>query len=93
MIRSTNPSLPISRQLRQPFLLHGGEGLDDAFAQLQKDGAEAVVLQPSLPSRRIAELALRQRLPSFAPSAGFPAVGGLLSYSSDLNAPIATSSC
>ena len=51
--------------------------MDDAFAQLQKDGAEAVVLQPSLPSRRIAELALRQRLPSFAPSAGFPAVGGL----------------
>jgi putative ABC transport system substrate-binding protein len=60
--------------------------LDDAFAQLQKDGAEAVVLQPSLPSKRIAELALRQRLPSFAPSAGFPAVGGLISYSSDLDA-------
>ena len=82
-IQKAAPALKIELM---PFLLHGGEGLDDAFAQLQKDGAEAVVLQPSLPSKRIAELALRQRLPSFAPSAGFPAVGGLISYSSDLDA-------
>jgi putative ABC transport system substrate-binding protein len=69
-----------------PFPLHGGEGLDDAFAQLQKAGAEALVLQPSLPSQRVAELALAQRLPSFAPNAGFTALGGLMSYSADLDA-------
>jgi putative ABC transport system substrate-binding protein len=69
-----------------PFPLRGGEGLDDAFAQLQNSGAEAVVLQPSLPGKRIAELALKHRLPAFAPNAGFPAVGGLASYSSDLDA-------
>ena len=43
-------------------------------------------MQPSLPSKRIAELALKQQLPSFAPNAGFTAVGGLMSYSSDLDA-------
>ena len=68
------------------FPLRGGEGLDDAFAQLQKGGAEALVLQPSLPGNRIAELALERRLPSFAPNANFPAAGGLMSYSSDLDA-------
>jgi putative ABC transport system substrate-binding protein len=55
-IQTAAPALKIELM---PFLLHGGEGLDDTFAQLQKDGAEALVLQPSLPSKRIAELALR----------------------------------
>jgi putative ABC transport system substrate-binding protein len=82
-IQTAAPALEI---VVMPFLLHGGEGLDDAFAQLQTGGAEAVVLQPSLPGKRIAELALKQRLPSFAPNARFPAVGGLISYSSDLDA-------
>jgi len=49
--------------------------LDDAFAQLQKGGAEVLVLQPSLPSKRIAERALKLQLPSFAPNASLPAVG------------------
>ena len=75
VLRTAAPALKIELM---PFLLHGGEGLDDAFARLQKDGAEAVVLQPSLPSKRLAELALRQRLPSFAPSANDSAVGGLI---------------
>jgi putative ABC transport system substrate-binding protein len=82
-IETAAPALNIELM---PFMLHGGEGLDDTFAQLQKNGAEAVLLQPSLPGKRIAELALKQRLPSFAPNSGFPAVGGLISYSSDLDA-------
>ncbi len=82
-IQTAAPALKIEIM---PLLLHGGEGLDDAFAQLQKGGAEAVLLQPSLPSRPVAELALKQRLPSFAPNSGFPAVGGLISYSSDIKA-------
>ena len=82
-IQTAAPALKIELM---PFLLHGGEGLDDAFGQVQKGGAEAVLLQPSLPSKRIAELALKQRLPSFAPNAGFTALGGLISYSSDLDA-------
>ena len=40
------PPAPALKIELMPFLLHGGEGLDDAFAQLQKGGAEALVLQP-----------------------------------------------
>ena len=82
-IQTSAPALKIEVV---PFALKGAEGLDDAFTQLQNGGAEALVLQPSLPMKRVAELALKQRLPSFAPNAGFPAAGGLMSYSSDLDA-------
>jgi hypothetical protein len=74
-LRSKSALAPALKIEIMPFQLHGGEGSDDAFAQLQKGGAEALVLQPSLPSKRIAELALKLQLPSFAPNASLPAVG------------------
>src|SRR4051794_26538842 len=43
------------------------EELDAAFAAIRNDGADAVVVQPSLPRARVAELAVRHRLPSIAP--------------------------
>jgi ABC-type uncharacterized transport system substrate-binding protein len=39
---------------------------------------EAVIVQPSLPINRAAELALQHRLPATAPVASFPALGGLM---------------
>jgi putative ABC transport system substrate-binding protein len=39
------------------------------------------VVQPSLPRVRVAELAVRHRLPSIAPSSGYATAGGLAAYS------------
>ena len=69
-----------------PLPLKNVEGLDDVFAQLQSGGTDAVLAQPSLPMQRIAELALKHRLPAFVPNLVFPPVGGLMSYSADLDA-------
>ena len=55
--------------------------LDAAFVLAKKNAADAVIIQPSLPRERVAELGLKNRMPTLAPSAGFTAVGGLAAYS------------
>jgi putative ABC transport system substrate-binding protein len=55
--------------------------LDAAFALAKKNAADAVIIQPSLPRERVAQLGLKNHMPTLAPSAGFTAVGGLAAYS------------
>lgn len=62
-------------------LLQSPNELESAFAK--SAGAHAVVVQPSLPHRRSAELALKYRLPAFSHGEDFVAAGGLASYSAD----------
>jgi putative ABC transport system substrate-binding protein len=62
------------------FMINAAEELDAAFATMKKNAAEAVVVQPSLPRRLVAELALKYRVPSIAPTQAFAALGGLASY-------------
>ena len=45
-----------------------------------RDGAQALVMQGSLPSRTVAELALKHRLPAATFTRSFAEVGGLMSY-------------
>jgi putative ABC transport system substrate-binding protein len=66
-----------------PILIRSADEIDAGFAEMKKWRAEAVIVQPSLPQRRIAELVLQNRLPSFSPNANFPVEGGLMSYSAD----------
>jgi putative ABC transport system substrate-binding protein len=63
----------------------GVDELEEDFAAIANWQAQAVVVQPSLPEKQIAELALKYKVPAFAPTAGFPALGGLMSYSADLD--------
>jgi len=60
----------------QPVLLRQGGELEAAFAALDADRPDAVIVQPSLPIRRAAELALRHRLPAAARAAVQMAVEG-----------------
>lgn len=68
-------SIPIER----------ADELDAAFATIKNDGADAVVVQPSLPRVRVTELALRYRVPSIAPTRSFAPVGGLASFAASNN--------
>jgi hypothetical protein len=49
----------------------------------EKDPPDAVIVQPSLPTTRIAELAPKYRIPAFSPFRPFAEAGGLLSYRLD----------
>jgi putative tryptophan/tyrosine transport system substrate-binding protein len=60
--------------------VRSADELEAAFASVVKDGAGALVMQGSLPSRTVADLALKQRLPAGSFTRSFPEVGGLMSY-------------
>ena len=67
----------------QPFKVGGPEELDAAFAAMAGGRAEAVVIQGSLSTKRVADLALEHRLPAASLSRSFADVGGLMSYGAD----------
>ena len=68
----------------QPISVHGpDEDLDAAFAAMARRQADAVVIQGSLSTQRIADLALAHRLPAASTTRAFVDVGGLMSYGAD----------
>jgi putative ABC transport system substrate-binding protein len=68
----------------KPLMVHSADDLDRDFAELKTWGAQALIVQPSLPNQRVAELAIKNRIPTTAPSSDFSQAGGLMSYSADL---------
>jgi putative tryptophan/tyrosine transport system substrate-binding protein len=61
-------------------MIHSAEELEAAFLEMEKERPDAVIVQPSLPSKRAAELALRYRIPAVSLLRGFVEEGGLMSY-------------
>src|SRR5467141_2610147 len=64
-----------------PVSIGASEEIEPAFAAREKDRPDTVIVQPSLPSRRAAELALKQRVPAVSVPRWFAEQGGLMSYS------------
>jgi|SRR5580704_3016171 putative ABC transport system substrate-binding protein len=64
----------------EPFMIHTAEELDAAFPAMQKGAADAVIVQPSLPPKRTADLALKYRIPAVSIVRGIVDEGGLMSY-------------
>ena len=67
-------------------LAQGPDGFAAAFAEIVKSSVQAIMVQPSLPRELAAEMALRNRLPLFVPSAEFARAGALMTYSADIGA-------
>ena len=67
----------------EAIVIHRGEELDAAFPAMEKDRPDAVIVQPSLPARRSAELALKYRVPAVSFVRGIVDEGGLMSYGVD----------
>jgi putative ABC transport system substrate-binding protein len=61
--------------------VRGVDQLDAAFEALAKARVNAILVQPSLPQKRAADLAQKHRLPAGAPGQAYADAGGLLSYS------------
>jgi len=67
----------------RPLMVTGPEQLDAAFSDIAKERLAAVIVQPTLPHKRVIELALKHGLPTIAPNADYAVAGGLMSYSAD----------
>ena len=92
-----NAADPFSKQVLEQFQLAGRitgiqilpvsvrtpEEIDAVFSMVKKEGADAVVVQGSLASKTVAELALKHHLASAAVPRSFAEAGGLLSYGAD----------
>jgi putative ABC transport system substrate-binding protein len=55
-------------------------GVEASFQRISHDGADAIIVQPSLPGGLCARLALEAHLPAICPAESFARVGGLLAY-------------
>ena len=75
--RATGIEIAPSIMVREP-----GE-VDAVFAAMKSDGARAVVVQGSLTTKDVAELALKHGLPTATQTRRFAEVGGLISYGAD----------
>ena len=61
-------------------MIRDTEELEAAFREMAKERPDAVIVQPSLPRRRAAELAMRHRIPAVSVIYGFAEEGGLMTY-------------
>ena len=76
-----------ARSLRidvRTFTIRRVDELETAFSSMVEDGAQAVIVQPSLPRPRVLELALKHRVPAIASNLGWAEAGALLCYAPDL---------
>jgi putative ABC transport system substrate-binding protein len=73
-------------EIKPVMVTQGAAELEGDFEDIKKWQAEAVVVQPSLPQKQIADLAIKHKLPAISPSVGFPDLGGLMAYSADMGA-------
>jgi len=73
-------------EIAPPAMVRGADEIDEidaAFAAMKKDGVGAVVVQGSLTTKTVAELALKHGLPTGTQTRSFAEVGGLISYGAD----------
>ena len=61
-------------------MVNGVDELEMSFLRMSKDGVDALIVQPSLQTKRAAELALKTNLPAASPIESFTEDGGLISY-------------
>jgi putative ABC transport system substrate-binding protein len=63
-----------------PVIITAGPELDAAFPAMLGNKIEAVIVQPSLVDKHVADLALASRLPLVSPSFAFVRLGALMAY-------------
>jgi putative ABC transport system substrate-binding protein len=61
-------------------MIRDAEHLETAFGDMAQDRPDAVIVQPSLPRHRVAELAIKYRIPAVSVIRGFADEGGLMTY-------------
>jgi putative ABC transport system substrate-binding protein len=65
----------------EPVMVHGADELEAAFAIVEKERPDALIVQPSLGLGRPVEMALKYRVPAVSAFREFAEAGGLMSYS------------
>ena len=69
----------------QPLMVHGSDGLADAFAAMARERADAVIIMATLSAHQtIVDLVMKHRLPTLSTEKSVTQAGALMSYSASV---------
>ena len=74
---------PTGTEIEPVVMIRGPDELENAFATLVRERAEAVVVQGSLAIKPVTDMAIKYRLPASSTTRAFADIGGLMSFGAD----------
>jgi ABC-type uncharacterized transport system substrate-binding protein len=74
---------PTGTEIHPVVMAHGPDDLENAFAALVRERADALVVQGSLAIKPVTDMALKYRLPAASTARAFAEIGGLMSFGAD----------
>jgi len=74
---------PTGLEIRPVLMSREPADLENAFATMVKERADALVVQGSLAIRAVTDLALKYRMPSASTARAFAEIGGLMAFGAD----------
>ena len=74
---------PTGTEIQPVVMVQGPDDLEDAFATLVRERADALVVQGSLAIKPVTDMALKHRLPAASTARAFAEIGGLMSFGAD----------
>jgi putative ABC transport system substrate-binding protein len=74
---------PTGTEIQPVVMVHGPDDLENAFATLVRERADALVVQGSLAIKPVTDMALKYRLPAASTARAFAEIGGLMSFGAD----------
>jgi putative tryptophan/tyrosine transport system substrate-binding protein len=84
LIAETERAAPSLGLRINPILVNGSQEIEAAFAAMDKERVDAVIMQSSLPEKSTAALALQHRLPLVSTTRSAVDAGALMSYAGRL---------
>ena len=70
-------------EIQPALMIRGPDDLDDAFATMARERADALVVQGSLVTKRLTDMAIKHRLPIASSTRVIAEIGGLMSFGAD----------
>ena len=74
---------PTGIEIRPIVMIHRLDELDNAFTTMERERADAVVIQGSLAVKSVIDMAIKYRMPSASTARAFAEIGGLMSFGAD----------
>jgi len=74
---------PTAMEITPVVMVRGADEAENAFATMVSEKAEAVVVQGSLATKSVTEMAIKYRLPTASTTRAFVDAGGLMSFGAD----------
>lgn len=74
---------PTGTDIQPVVMVNGPDELENAFATMVRERADAVVVQGSLAIKPVTDMALKYRLPTASTARVFAEIGGLMSFGAD----------